>query len=414
MNIKNILIVGLLAPGTNLYTASAQNSETLFKEYRFSEAINALNSEINTLKRRKQSTSQQEELLEQARRGQRMLEATEKVTIVDSLVVDKANFLYFYALSNNEGKIMTYNHFYGTDDAKNEGTVFVNERNTVAYISQKDEHGRLGLYQSENINNTWSEPELLQGMSAAKENRNYPFMCSDGITFYYAAKGDNSLGGYDIFVTRYNATEKAFLKSENIGMPFNSPANDYMLAIDETNQLGWFASDRYQPEGKVCIYIFIPTETRDVYNFSSNETETLRQRARIDRIADTWENEEAVTQARTRMLTARNTVNTESSKGADRVIIGDHSEGYNDITQFQSSEAKQLFLQLNQKKSEWQKTDKQLSALREQYAAANATEREKLKEVILPLEDLYTEDYKAIQQLEKEIRNKEIQSTSKE
>jgi hypothetical protein len=410
MNIKNILIVGLLAPGTNLYTASAQNSETLFKEYRFSEAINALNSEINTLKRRKQSTSQQEELLEQARRGQRMLEATEKVTIVDSLVVDKANFLYFYALSNNEGKIMTYNHFYGTDDAKNEGTVFVNERNTVAYISQKDEHGRLGLYQSENINNTWSEPELLQGMSAAKENRNYPFMCSDGITFYYAAKGNNSLGGYDIFVTRYNATEKAFLKSENIGMPFNSPANDYMLAIDETNQLGWFASDRYQPEGKVCIYIFIPTETRDVYNFSTNETETLRQRARIDRIADTWEDEEAVTQARTRMLTARNTVNTESTKG----VIGNHSEGYNDITQFQSSEAKQLFLQLNQKKSEWQKTDKQLSALREQYAAANATEREKLKEVILPLEDLYTEDYKAIQQLEKEIRNKEIQSTSKE
>jgi hypothetical protein len=339
-----------------------------------------------------------------------MLEATEKVTIVDSLVVDKANFLYFYALSNNEGKIMTYNHFYGTDDAKNEGTVFVNERNTVAYISQKDEHGRLGLYQSENINNTWSEPELLQGMSAAKENRNYPFMCSDGITFYYAAKGNNSLGGYDIFVTRYNATEKAFLKSENIGMPFNSPANDYMLAIDETNQLGWFASDRYQPEGKVCIYIFIPTETRDVYNFSTNETETLRQRARIDRIADTWEDEEAVTQARTRMLTARNTVNTESTKG----VIGNHSEGYNDITQFQSSEAKQLFLQLNQKKSEWQKTDKQLSALREQYAAANATEREKLKEVILPLEDLYTEDYKAIQQLEKEIRNKEIQSTSKE
>lgn len=414
MNIKNILIVGLLAPGINLYTASAQNSETLFKEYRFSEAINALNSEINTLKRRKQSTTQQEELLEQARRGQRMLEATEKVTIVDSLVVDKANFLYFYALSDNEGKIMTYNHFYGTDDAKNEGTVFVNERNTVAYISQKDEHGRLGLYQSENINNTWSEPELLQGMSTAKENRNYPFMCSDGITFYYAAKGNNSLGGYDIFVTRYNATEKAFLKSENIGMPFNSPANDYMLAIDETNQLGWFASDRYQPEGKVCIYIFIPTETRDVYNFSTNETETLRQRARIDRIADTWEDEEAVTQARTRMLTARNTVNTESTKGVDRVIIGDHSEGYNDITQFQSSEAKQLFLQLNQKKSEWQKTDKQLSALREQYAAANATEREKLKEVILPLEDLYTEDYKAIQQLEKEIRNKEIQSTSKE
>ena len=27
--------------------------------------------------------------------------------------------------------------------------------------------------------------------------------------------------------------------------------------ITEFNDLGWFASDRYQPEGKVCIYVFI-------------------------------------------------------------------------------------------------------------------------------------------------------------
>ena len=41
-----------------------------------------------------------------------------------------------------------------------------------------------------------------------------------------------------------------YLAPENVGMPFNSPYNDYMYVIDEFNNLGWFASDRYQPEDK--------------------------------------------------------------------------------------------------------------------------------------------------------------------
>jgi hypothetical protein len=413
MKPKYILIGSLLVLEAGLNTAAAQTSESLVKEYRFSEAINALNSEITKLKRRKQDTTLQEELLEQARKGQRMLEATEKVTVIDSMVVDKADFLDYYALSSNEGKIMTYNDFYGINGTDNPGTVFVNERKTVAYISKTDETGTPALYQSENIAKAWSQPELLQGMGAAEESRNYPYMCADGITFYYAAEGDNSLGGYDIFVTRYNATEKAFLKSENIGMPFNSTANDYMMAIDETNQLGWFASDRFQPEGKVCIYIFIPTETRDVYTYGANEAETLRQRARINSIADTREDKETVAKAKARLLSARNEADKKSSGGTNEILVISDTQSYTDITQFHSADARQLFLQMSQQKIELQKMEKQLDALRTKYAAATSAEKENLKGVILPLEKAYGESYREIQAMEKEIRNKEIQSLSK-
>ena len=34
--------------------------------------------------------------------------------------------------------------------------------------------------------------------------------------------------GYDIFVTRYNTNTYSYLMPENVGMPFNSPYNDYM------------------------------------------------------------------------------------------------------------------------------------------------------------------------------------------
>lgn len=96
-------------------------------------------------------------------------------------------------------------------------------------------------------------------MTEGYKSVNYPFMMPDGTTFYFAATGEESIGGYDIFVTRFDSESGSFLKAENIGMPFNSTANDYMYAIDEFNDIGWFATDRSQPEGKVCIYIFIPS-----------------------------------------------------------------------------------------------------------------------------------------------------------
>ena len=40
-----------------------------------------------------------------------------------------------------------------------------------------------------------------------------------------------------------------------------------MYAIDDYNNLGWFASDRYQPEGKVCVYVFVPNESKTTYDY---------------------------------------------------------------------------------------------------------------------------------------------------
>ncbi|MFR5270404.1 MAG: hypothetical protein ACLTGI_07025 [Hoylesella buccalis] len=57
-------------------------------------------------------------------------------------------------------------------------------------------------------------------------------------------------------MTLFNSEDGTFYKPENYGLPFNSTANDYVLAIDDMYALGWLVSDRYQPEGKsVHLYI---------------------------------------------------------------------------------------------------------------------------------------------------------------
>ena len=84
-------------------------------------------------------------------------------------------------------------------------------------------------------------------------------MMSDGITLYYANDGDNTLGGYDIFMTR-KGDDGRFLQPQNIGMPYNSPYDDYMLAIDEVTGAGWWATDRNQIPDSVTIYVFVPND----------------------------------------------------------------------------------------------------------------------------------------------------------
>ena len=60
-----------------------------------------------------------------------------------------------------------------------------------------------------------------------------------------------------------------------------------MFVIDEFNNLGWFASDRYQPEDKVCIYVFIPNATKKVYNYEETDPQRLIRLAQIHSIKDT-------------------------------------------------------------------------------------------------------------------------------
>ena len=66
---------------------------------------------------------------------------------------------------------------------------------------------------------------------------------------------------------------------ENVGFPFNSPANDYMMVIDDLHNRGWFATDRNQPAGKVVIYEFLSTD--DKVFVHTDDSVLLRNKAAL-------------------------------------------------------------------------------------------------------------------------------------
>jgi hypothetical protein len=327
-----------------------------------------------------------------------MREMTQQIIIVDSIVVNKDQFLASIRLSSECGQLMNTGAFFRN---QLQGTLYLNEMGNKVYFSQPDGHQQQ-LYTADKLGNEWSKPQPLQGLSEGIDEASYPFMLTDGLTFYFAGKGEESIGGYDIFMTRYDSRSGSFLKPENIGMPFNSEANDYMYAIDEANRIGYFASDRRQPEGKVCIYIFIPSDTRKTYDNSKYTEEQIRNFADIASIADTWGNG---TERKAALDRIKSKYATHDIPG-QLVSTGDAASA----VEFHSKEANSLYQKLLKEQNALDIVNSSLDMLRQKYHKANASERNRMKSEILKLEEQALQLNASVKQLTKATRNAEINS----
>lgn len=376
-----------------------------FALYRFDEAVEDWEEYIAAISKKKGNTSAAETELDLARKAARMLKATENITVVDSFVVDKENFLSAYKLSKEAGTISM--------NEKGNGTCFVNELADKKLIAQSTKGDVTHLYSQIKLIGKWSDSEQVKGLSDWGESQNYPFLDSDGITLYFASEGEESLGGYDIFVTRYNSEDDTYLKPSNIGMPFNSCYNDYLYAIDELNNLGWFASDRYQPEGKVCIYVFVPNESKQTYDYESMDSEQVIAAATLRSIKSTWGgNSDKLLQAKERLAQAMAGSN-ETKKQTEFTFIVNDDAVYTSVSDFRSKEAAKLFQSLRVKEKDLSTLNSSLDELRETYRSANTDKKRSLAPGITDKENRVNSLRQEIEQLAWKVRNTEMKALKK-
>ena len=341
-------------------------------------------------------------------RMERMKAAMQKVMIIDSIVVDKDGFLKYYRLSPETGSIKDGDDFFHIKE--NDGYfVYLNEIGNKCYYSQQETDSTSNLYYREESNLEWSQPAKLVGINDEKLFRhvNYPYMMGDGTTFYFAADGDpEGLGGYDIYMTTYDEEENRFLRSINIGLPFNSPANDYLYVVDEYANLGWFVSDRNQEEGKVCIYVFVPSEKRITYNLEDYTPEEINGLAQISSIADTWYDEEQYSLAIRRLEEVKENQHTKASSSKISFVINDDIT-YHQVSDFKLPENILRYQQLTTLRNRQNNLRQSLDRTRETYAIAGKAAKKAMAADILSDEQQVQTLYNAIHDLEKTIRNTE-------
>lgn len=332
----------------------------------------------------------------------RMIRNTNKVCVIDSFIVSKDELFNSYITDASTGSFSSYSEFFNQEI---QGDVFLPEmENSVVFSRQ--ENGKFKLYQSFRSFDSWVDESAINGLESDGDLR-YPFIQNDGITIYYADNGSNSIGGYDIFVSRYNSSTDRYLVPENIGMPFNSPANDYLYVIDEVNNLGWFATDRRQPEDTVCIYVFIPDERRSKYNYEGGDTAAIHNAARLMSIKETQTDLEEVRAARQRLTLLAYDIRDKEKQSGNIFVIDDLTD-YRSENDFQSPEARTLYLRWLELKQTYSDNAKKLDNMRTKYYQSSKQDKDNMKQQLLELENSVLAAEESIIKMEIEIRNTEI------
>jgi len=374
-------------------------ADIYYQQYQFDKAAKAYQMQIDAwMKNRKPRVQEADSvklLLKKTENLQRMLSHCEDVQIIDSVIVDKNDFLKAYFLGAETG----------TFKQSNSTVLYENQLQDRRFFSKKDENGNFRLYSQSKIQDQWTDEKLLNLPDDSAANDNFPFVMPDGLTIYYASTGNGSIGGYDLFVSRYNLDNDTYLAPNQMGMPFNSIYNDYMLVIDEVNNIGYFASDRFQPENKVVVYTFIPNG--EFKAIDSQDEEVLMNRAKITSIKDTWR-PNVDYQSKLRKLKEDIAKGQQLKVKKDFTFVINDSIVYYTLADFESDAAKKSYLQSNELEQKINALENQLDSQRKAFAEGNNAQKQSLRSPILTNERQLETLYQTYKKTVIDSRNSEI------
>lgn len=371
--------------------------------YHFDQAAEMYEEYIALLTKKKQDVEVYQKRLEHVEKAQRMVERVENIQVIDSMVVNKNDFFSTYTLSEESGTLTTYKSFFNSAEQIT-SSVYMNEKGDKVYYARPTNDNHYCLFTQSRLLDVWGDEKQLPMNVNSSNDDNFPFVLSDGVTIYYASKGNGSIGGYDLFVTRYNTNSETYLTPEQLGMPFNSFFNDYMLVIDETKNLGWFVSDRHQPEDKVCVYLFIPDNQRS--RIDGDDMDLKRARAAITSIKDSWkpgsDYAELIRLAHLDMPSGKEEIRKDFEFVINNNIV------YYTMDDIKSPEAKNLYQKVVNLNKQINDLNNKLEELRSNYSQGNRSRKEQLQSTILQAEEQLYSLYEQPGEWEKKARNAEI------
>ena len=123
------------------------------------------------------------------------------------------------------------------------------------YFSAEDEDNIRNIYITEYQDTVWTRPALLNEHLVSPANEIYPMLSSDGRTLYFASEGLYGVGGYDIYMSEWSDQDNDWSVPVNMGFPYSSPADDFLLINTDDDRYTLFASNRECSTDSVWVYV---------------------------------------------------------------------------------------------------------------------------------------------------------------
>ncbi|MCB0761895.1 MAG: PD40 domain-containing protein, partial [Flavobacteriales bacterium] len=185
--------------------------------------------------------------------------------MVDLVVLDKKetaedDFYRYFQLDGIGGKLLALPDELRSklDDKKgHRGVIHYPQGSTVIYFSSYGKKGDTGkdIYRASIMpDGTFAQVEQVIGGVNTPFDEDYPYMHPNGKTLYFASKGHNSMGGYDIFRCELDPATGMFGPAINLDFAINTPDDDILYVADSLNQSAYFASGRSSSYGQLHVY----------------------------------------------------------------------------------------------------------------------------------------------------------------
>lgn len=304
----------------------------------------------------------------------------EKIAVIDSLSVPQDSFFEYYKLPNSSGKLVSPDAIPFEENRAGAVMAYSNEKGDYLMWGEPDSIGNVHLVETMRLlDGTWQTPKAVAD-HFSNRYADYPFMMPDGVTLYFASDGEGTMGGYDIFVATRDATTGEYLQPQNIGMPFNSPYNDYMLAIDEENGIGWWATDRNRQGDNVTVYVYVVNDLRKNYDA---DDENINKMARLSDYKSTWNDADKGVYEE-KLAAISNMGNPQETQRKDFTFPIGNGEYYHSMTDFKNRAAFDAMNVYLKASNELEKQEAKLDKLRRRYPVNRA---DNLREEIIALEN---------------------------
>ncbi|TPE40602.1 OmpA family protein [Pontibacter mangrovi] len=137
-----------------------------------------------------------------------------------------------------------------------ESDAYITPDGTTLFYSTShfSENGDLDIYMVQRNNNgSWGNPKSLGRTINTNYDEDSPYLASDG-TLYFASRGHNSMGGYDIFSAKYDSVARRWARPVNLGSPINTPDDDTYYRLAPDGSYAYLSSYRIGGYGEKDIY----------------------------------------------------------------------------------------------------------------------------------------------------------------
>lgn len=132
---------------------------------------------------------------------------------------------------------------------------YIPDGQETLYYSAPDADGLRNLYKTQFADTVWTAPELLGEQLTSSGNEVFPMLSPDGQSLYFASDGLYGMGGYDLYVSRWNKETREWDTPMNLGFPYSSPYDDYLFINSPDGKYSIFASNRECGADSVYVYV---------------------------------------------------------------------------------------------------------------------------------------------------------------